>query len=253
MAGDDWSVQEAIRVNRRLLDAMLEQFPDGAVNIFDRDLRFLYVAGTGLTRIGFRPEQLIGHRLDELFADIVPWVRPFFDRAFAGETVTFPLSVVGREYGIRAWPLARAADVIIAVVAIAQEAPARPAAADELTPRQREIAVLVAAGLTNNQIAERMMLAPNTVRNYIGHILQRLNFVSRTQVAVWAAARGLYRPGEGDGSGSMATGAAHEVEGGGSAFRAGQSVRERELGTPRAHAGATGRPRRVQPDTGNPE
>jgi DNA-binding CsgD family transcriptional regulator len=198
VARDEWSVQDAIRANRWLLDAMLEQFPDGAVNVFDRDLRFLYVAGTGLPRIGLRPEELIGHRLDELFPEIVAWVRPFFNRAFAGETVAFPLSVVGREYGIRAWPLAEVAGAITAVVAIAREAPVRPAAAVELTRRQREIATLVAAGLTNNQIAERLMLAPRTVRNYIGHILHRLNFVSRTQVAVWAAACGLYCPGEGD-------------------------------------------------------
>jgi DNA-binding CsgD family transcriptional regulator len=223
VANESGSVQDAIRANRWLLDAMLEQFPDGAVNVFDRDLRFLYVAGTGLSRIGLRPEELIGHRLDELFPEIVAWVRPYFNRAFAGETVTFPLSVVGHEYGIRARPLAEPAGAIMAVVAIAREGPARPAAAEELTPRQREIAILVAAGLTNNQIAERLMLAPRTVRNYVGHILQRLNFVSRTQIAVWAAACGLYHPGEGDGfriDGDR-LGNAHEVGGDGYAFRAG--------------------------------
>ena len=223
---------------------MLELFPDGAVNVFDRDLRFLYVAGTGLSRIGLRPEQLIGHRLDELFPEIVAWVRPFFSRAFTGETITFPLSVVGHEYGIRAWPLAEVAGAVTAVVAIAREAPDRPAIAEELTPRQREIAMLVAAGLTNNQIAERLILAPRTVRNYVGHILQRLSFVSRTQVAVWAAACGLYRPGEGDGfrlDGNR-LGYAHAVGGDGDAFRAGQPVQERELGIPREKRSATGCP-----------
>ena len=199
VAGHVPSIQEAIRAQRWLLDAMLEQFPNGAVNVFDRDLRFLYVAGTGLDRIGLRPEHLVGHRLGELFPEIVARVRPFFDRAFAGETVTFPLSVVGREYGICAWPLAEPPGAITAVAAIAHEVPPRSDAAAVLTPRQREIAVLVADGLTNNQIAERMMLAPKTVRNYVGHILRRLSFASRTQVAVWAAASGLYPPGEGDG------------------------------------------------------
>ena len=36
MARDDRSVEDAIRANRWLLDALLEQFPDGAVNVFDR-------------------------------------------------------------------------------------------------------------------------------------------------------------------------------------------------------------------------
>jgi len=204
VAGDDPSIQEAIRAQRRLLDALLEQFPDGAINVLDRDLRFLYVAGTGLDRIGLRPEHLVGHRLEDLFPEIVASVGPCFDRAFAGETVTFPLSVVGREYGIRAWPLAAPPGAITAVVAIAHEVTARSDAAAVLTPRQREIAVLVADGLTNNQIAERLRLAPKTVRNYVGHILRRLGFERRTQVAVWAAACGLYPPVEGD-SGQAST------------------------------------------------
>jgi DNA-binding CsgD family transcriptional regulator len=199
MAGHDPSMHEAIRANRWLLDAMLEQFPNGAINVFDRDLRFLYVAGTGLDRIGLRPDRLVGHRLDELFPAIVARVRSFLDRAFDGETVTFPLTVVGREYWIHAWPLAEPSAAITTVVAIAQELPTRPPAAEVLTPRQREIAVLVAGGLTNNQIADRLMLAPRTVRNYVGHILRRLDLVSRTQIAVWAAASGLYPLGEGDG------------------------------------------------------
>jgi non-specific serine/threonine protein kinase len=67
-----------------------------------------------------------------------------------------------------------------------------------LTPRQREIAALIAAGLTNKQIAERLSLAPATVRHYVEHIMKRLGVATRTQIGVWAAARGLHRPGEDD-------------------------------------------------------
>ena len=64
-----------------------------------------------------------------------------------------------------------------------------------LTPRQREVAALVAGGLTNAQIAERLVLTPGTAANHVEHILRTLGFRSRTQVAVWAAERGLLPPG----------------------------------------------------------
>jgi DNA-binding CsgD family transcriptional regulator len=53
----------------------------------------------------------------------------------------------------------------------------------KLTPRQREVAALIAGGLTNMEIAERLVLTPGTVANHVESILRRLGFRSRTQVA----------------------------------------------------------------------
>ena len=61
----------------------------------------------------------------------------------------------------------------------------------ELTPRQRDVAGLVRQGLTNMEIAERLVLEPGTVANHVGAILERLGFRSRSQIAAWAAERGL--------------------------------------------------------------
>ena len=72
----------------------------------------------------------------------------------------------------------------------------RRQAGDEIariTRRQQEIAIMIAAGLTNAQIAERAVLTSGTVANHIENILRRLNLASRTQIAVWAVERGLYR------------------------------------------------------------
>ncbi|MFN8635312.1 MAG: LuxR C-terminal-related transcriptional regulator [Chloroflexota bacterium] len=69
-------------------------------------------------------------------------------------------------------------------------------AADELsrlTPRQREIAAAIASGSTNEEIAEMLVLTPGTVANHIERIMRRLELKNRTQVAVWATERGLYR------------------------------------------------------------
>src|SRR5262249_51243430 len=59
-----------------------------------------------------------------------------------------------------------------------------PASADLLTTRQREVAALIALGLTNAQIAERLVVVPGTVANHVQQILTKLSFQNRSQVAV---------------------------------------------------------------------
>jgi DNA-binding CsgD family transcriptional regulator len=62
-----------------------------------------------------------------------------------------------------------------------------------LTLRQREVAACIAEGLSNEEIAERLSITHGTAANHIEHMLQRLGLRSRTQIAVWAVERGLYR------------------------------------------------------------
>jgi predicted ATPase/DNA-binding CsgD family transcriptional regulator len=67
----------------------------------------------------------------------------------------------------------------------AQDSPGR------LTPRQQAVAELVAYGLTNRQIAEQLVITERGVASHIEHILNKLGVVSRTQIGVWVAERGL--------------------------------------------------------------
>ena len=69
----------------------------------------------------------------------------------------------------------------------------------ELTPRQREVAALIAQGRSNAEIAEALVLTQGTVANHVEGILRRLGFKSRTQVGVWAVERGLDRAQDGTG------------------------------------------------------
>jgi len=61
-----------------------------------------------------------------------------------------------------------------------------------LTPRQREIAALIAQGLSNAVIAEQLVVTDGTVANHVAGILQRLDVESRTQIATWAFEEGLH-------------------------------------------------------------
>ena len=65
-------------------------------------------------------------------------------------------------------------------------APSQPELAD-LTEREREILGLIAEGMTNRQIGERLFLAEKTVKNYVSSLLAKLGLERRTQAAVLAA------------------------------------------------------------------
>ena len=57
----------------------------------------------------------------------------------------------------------------------------------QLTPQERTLLDLLAEGLTNRQIGERMFLAEKTVKNYVSNLLGKLNMGRRTEAAVYAA------------------------------------------------------------------
>ena len=59
----------------------------------------------------------------------------------------------------------------------------------QLTPREREVAELVAQGLTNREIAERLFLSERTAQNHVQHILTKLDLSNRSQIAAWVTSR----------------------------------------------------------------
>jgi LuxR family transcriptional regulator, maltose regulon positive regulatory protein len=62
---------------------------------------------------------------------------------------------------------------------------------DALTPREREVLRLVAEGLTNHQIADRLVLSDHTVHRHVGNLLRKLALPSRAAAAALAARQGL--------------------------------------------------------------
>jgi len=60
-----------------------------------------------------------------------------------------------------------------------------------LSPREREVAGLVARGLSNREIAAELVVIEGSAANYVQRILTKLGFRSRAQIAVWAAEHGL--------------------------------------------------------------
>ena len=82
--------------------------------------------------------------------------------------------------------------------AFARHRPAGPAPAglDELTPRELEVLRQVATGLSNAEIAGRLVVSEATVKTHVNRILMKLSVRDRTQAAVLAYEAGIVRPGE---------------------------------------------------------
>jgi DNA-binding CsgD family transcriptional regulator len=102
------------------------------------------------------------------------------DRAAAGEHLAAARELATR-LGLA--PLLREVESL-------NSAAAAEATRSPLTAREEQIAGLVAQGLSNRQIAERLYLSPRTVENHVTHILVKLGFESRARIASWHAARG---------------------------------------------------------------
>ena len=80
--------------------------------------------------------------------------------------------------------------------------PARPAVSarkaekgefDGLTIREREVAALIAQGMSNREIAAGLVVSERTVESHVTNTLNKLGFSSRARIAVWAADKGLVK------------------------------------------------------------
>ena len=85
---------------------------------------------------------------------------------------------------------------LIAEFAARRDPNEAPAAVAELTEREREILRLVARGLTNAEIADRLVISPLTTKTHVSRILRKLDCRDRAQLVTLAYESGLVTPGD---------------------------------------------------------
>lgn len=99
-----------------------------------------------------------------------------------------------------ALPLDRAVADALASAAAPTSALAAPAPMgrppDALTRREREVALLLARGYSDRQVADALSISVSTAGVHVHHILEKLGLRSRHQVAAWAVAQGLLSPAD---------------------------------------------------------
>jgi NarL family two-component system response regulator LiaR len=72
--------------------------------------------------------------------------------------------------------------------------PDLPPTPDPLSERELEVLGLIAGGLSNQEIADRLVISERTARNHVGNILAKLHLANRTQAALFAVQKGIHPP-----------------------------------------------------------
>ncbi len=126
-------------------------------------------------------------------APVLPYDLPYYTRHYSVEDEL-------RATGLNSvWAEGRAMTLQQAIdYALGEAGPSLAARSDRptdlLTRREHEVAALIAQGLTNRQIAERLVITERTAETHVQHILNKLGINSRAQIAAWAATHGLQKP-----------------------------------------------------------
>jgi DNA-binding NarL/FixJ family response regulator len=126
-------------------------------------------------------------------------------RALRAGTSGFLLKSAPAEELVRAIRVVAAGDALLApavtqrVIAEFAERPARrdapPRELDELTPREREVLVLLARGMTNAEIAKELFVSDATVKTHVARVLMKLGARDRVQAVIFAYESGVVLPG----------------------------------------------------------
>ncbi|MFV2100678.1 response regulator [Micromonospora sp. LOL_024] len=133
-------------------------------------------------------------RDDYLFAALRAGASGFLLKNGTPETLIEAIRVVARGDGLLAPELTRRVIATFARPGAATGARAPEAALRDLTPREREVLVLVAAGASNAEIAAALHLGEATVKSHVSRVLAKLGLRDRVQAVVFAYEHGVVRP-----------------------------------------------------------
>lgn len=104
------------------MDAIVRSFPQGAIFVFDSELRYLSAGGLGLASVGLSRELLEGHTVFEVFPpDVVAAIEPLYRRTLAGEESVTDVAYAGRIFLQTLCPVRSADGTVIAGMGTTQD------------------------------------------------------------------------------------------------------------------------------------
>ena len=163
-------------------------------------LRCLEVLGRALLAVGSAAQaaRLFGTAatLRETFGVAVPVdERPGYDASLQALRRALGTAAYAAAFAAgRAMTFEQAAAQALAAAEVDRAKASERAADGKLTRREREVAALVAQGLTSRELAARLVIAERTAETHVEHILAKLGYRTRAQVAAWAVEQGLAGP-----------------------------------------------------------
>lgn len=110
-----------LRQSEHLYRTIAENYPNGAVGIYDREFRLIFTDGTEYQRFGIDTKQLIGKSLYAIYPEAVaPIIASYLTRAFEGETVSFETQILEQDYFYYITPIREESGYINRVLAVVQ-------------------------------------------------------------------------------------------------------------------------------------
>jgi PAS domain S-box-containing protein len=187
-------------VDMRLVDSLVVP-----ASVHGVDGRFVHVNAAAEEASGLPSSFWLGRPLTvRLPPDAREFVAAQFRRAVTGEPTDFETTFIdasGSLRGVRAQQLPlRSGGDVVGVLILAFEVPppsSEPLGLEpepQLTPRQRQILELIAAGYSTSEIAKRLTLSTETVRNHVRNMLSELRVHTRLEAIATARRLGLLSP-----------------------------------------------------------
>ena len=98
--------EDRLRESRSRYRTLVDNFPNGAVVLFDHDMRFLFAGGLGLAETGLAADEMVGKTIHEVFPpETVEIVKPLYERTFRGEEISAEVPFADRIFDCRHVPL----------------------------------------------------------------------------------------------------------------------------------------------------
>jgi PAS domain S-box-containing protein len=139
-------IESELRVSEERYRTLARNFPNGAVILFDRDLRYVLADGAGLAEVGLSKELLEGRTIWELFPpDTCAVLEPHYRAALAGGSGTFEVAFADRVYLLYTLPIRDERGGVVAGMAMTQDITARKEAEEALRDSEARLRALVDA------------------------------------------------------------------------------------------------------------
>lgn len=161
--------------SQKMYSAIAKNFPNGTINVFDRDLKYLFVEGLELQELGVSKNKLIGTSyLDKISQEIRPKIEEELTNVFEGEAKDFELDHQGQIYKINAVPLQNKVNDQIDKILVVEE----NITTQKLIEQQREEALQKERQL--NELKSRFVsMASHEFRTPLSTVLSSVSLIEK--------------------------------------------------------------------------